>query len=233
VALTITLTQLRTNLRYLLDDPNGRVYTDAPSALFLNLARDHVVDQIAHWGGIPLVARATISIVADTIEYNLPDSNEQKSLKWIQKVTILRDDSTERRIPPIEWKDSEDYSNPLQTPSLTDVLAYYRQGYKIGFLPKPKRAETAYVYHTSVTADLATGSDVLVMPSWVRDLVLFRAAEIAAASKGDQRTADRYAGLYQKTYQGKLLILSEWQDQETSSVRSLWETDYSTFTDEP
>mgnify|MGYP003146588778 CR=1 FL=1 len=181
MAVTVTLLTLKTDLGHILDDESETVYSATRKTKFINLARDHVQDWIDQWGGKAMLGVSSIALVADTKEYAI-----DKEVKQIEKVTVVRDDGTERLLGPVNFIEAE-YTETSTTVGVGIApLSYYRQGYNVGFLPIPNEAGTAKLYHTKQQDDLASDSDALVMPPWIRSLILFKSASYCASTRGDR-----------------------------------------------
>jgi hypothetical protein len=224
MATAVTLLTLRGQLRHLLDDENSKIYSNGRLLTALNLATEHIEDIFTQWDGKGLMARATINLVAPTVEYSI-DNN----IKHIEKVTVLRSDGTERGLDPIPFSHTEDYVYTTGNTTGYVPLYYYRQGTKIGFLPAPVVAQTGYVYHPSMQVPLAGDSDALAMPAWVRRALLWKAAAYAAATKADKGNGAVFEAQYREAAQQLEYQLAHWQKHEPERIGMAWDDDMSTM----
>ena len=75
---------------------------------------------------------------------------------------------------------------------------WYRHGDTIGFLPTPSESSSAFVYSQFMPDDLSADGDTLVLPDYTRNAIVFKAAEYAAAAKGNDRMAMIFAAQYKE-----------------------------------
>jgi hypothetical protein len=216
VAVTVTLTTLKTKLGALMKDPNESSYSASEKTTALNLSIDAVADFFNQWGGKALMGATTINLVADTETYAI-----SREITTIEKVTVTRTDGTLRPLSPIEFVEAEDYDATSVTGSDFSPSVFYRNAYTLGFKPVPKAAAVVTVYHTSMSDELSGGSDQLAMPPWVRNMILFKAAVYLARMNGDRSTAVAWEQEYEQARMDKQVVLENrsWQSAEPDHVK--------------
>jgi hypothetical protein len=224
MAVTVDLSWLKGTVGILLDDENATVYSAARKTRVINMAINHTQDILDSWGGKALIARTTISLVADTREYALA-----KEVKAAEKITFLRTAGDERQIRTISFVDVERYQNDAADPDVSGVngpLYVYKKGLFLGFLPTPSVAGTAYLYHTSMQDDMVSDGDALVLPPWCRDMICFKAASYLASTRGDDKQKRLLEADYHAIYSEKQIQFSQWQKQDPDQVSQHWNREF-------
>ena len=220
MAITVTLSTLRTDVQALMDDTAGVLYTDTLVAIALNKSLRHLRHLFMTWEAVPYAAKDTISVVADTVEYAI-----DKEIRIFEKVTVLGSDSKERQLEVVDFTDVE----RLQDQGSSDTIGpryFYRKANFIGFLPTPQSAHTAYVYSSKEPDNLSADGDAITMPPWVENVVVFKACSYCASAKGDMKAKQLYENDYKEAKVEMEFTMQRWQRQETVGIRPLWDLDW-------
>lgn len=217
MAVTVTLATLKVHLGHMLGDPDETTYTAAKKLAALNLARDYVTQFFLQWPGKSIVSSTTLTMVSGTETYAI-----DKEVFHVEKVIVVDDDGNYIPIRPIPFGDTESF----ESSSSTDYpLYWYRVGNTLGFKPKPTRADTVTVYYTKQANDLASDSDAITMPPWIRNLILFKAADYISGWGGDHQSKRAFASDFEEAKREAEVLLSNYQNQEPprSGMRQIWE----------
>jgi len=167
---TMTLTQMITYCRDLLDDPNGSYFTDSNLTLRLNLAQKEAQKRLISANQQWYMTCSTASTVANQNIYALPDD-------FIQVLRL--DYITQGSGTTAETQKLQEIT-PNQADLVTDVQGdpqfYILQKDSVRLVPTPQRVLTLHLYYSYAVADLVSGSETPDVPTMFQEYIPILAA---------------------------------------------------------
>ena len=221
MAITVTLSTLRADLRATLNDPDGSYVSAAQALRFINMGIESAAHMFAISSLAPFAASDTIALVVDQTEYSL-----DKEIRLIEKVTVASTDGTARLLEVIPFTDVERIQVGPARADAASPSYYYRRDTNIGFVPTPKEVRNVTLYSQKQPDYLAADGDAIAMPPWVRNLIVYEAAVIGAAAKGDANTQMSLSALRDREKQEVEFAIMRYQSQDHERVNTLWDQDF-------
>lgn len=166
----MTLTQMITYCRDLLDDPNGSYFTDSNLTLRLNLAQRETQKRLISANQQWYMTCSTASTVASQNVYALPSD----FIQVLRLDYITQGSGTTASVQKILE------ITPNQTDLVNDVQGdpkyYVLQKDSIRLVPTPQRVVTLHLYYSYAVADMVTGSDTPDVPLMFQEYIPILAA---------------------------------------------------------
>lgn len=154
---TLTLAQLRTQVRQRADMVNSQFISDSELTSFVNTSIAELYDLLVQkFGNTYFLSTANISLVSGTDTYNLP--TDFYKLIGVDLVLSNGEASTMKRF---EFNERNQYTTALYRGNFgVAYLRYHVQGNTIRFMPIPDSSDTVKVWYAPLPVYLVADGDV-------------------------------------------------------------------------
>lgn len=157
---------------------------------FINKAQKDIINSELEW---PFTySSSTITTASGTGEYAL-----ESDLKTIDPDTVYINLAVTKPLVPLEYLSYDEYirdylylnSDPNDNHLAEPTAFYITQNSKIGFYPEPDDTYTVSYQYWATHSDMATSTDVPVIPERFHDIIVNRAKYYAYMLRSDLQSA--------------------------------------------
>lgn len=186
--------ELRTNMRLLLNEETAGFWSDADLNKCVNMACQKVNSIVSGIKEDYFTASATFVTVANTKSYNLPTD-----CRFVRRMEIYDTSDTGKiyKVDEIKFPQTE-AQGPWPYPYTGRPIGYYLIGTHFDLHPIPDGVYNMRIYYDTRKNDLSTESDSPSIPTDFHDSVVFWSCVLAASIDGNPQEDNKetYASLF-------------------------------------